>query len=512
MVLFIAFSCGAVVLALEIVGGRLLTIYFGNTIITWASVISVFLAALSVGYYLGGSLADRFPTFKGLGASLLLASLTIWLILPLEDRFFPETETLGSELSMPTEYIFERIAGRYGALLAATVLFWMPSMLLATTSPYLIRLASKGVETAGRTAGSIYAVSTIGSIAGALGCAFVLLSRWGVSTVLLQLTFATAAIALLCFGTATWSQRRRGRVTLPLLLVMMLLSVAATRVIYRRDSLYHRIIVDEINGVRYLKFDNSWQSGMDLRDPDRAVFAYTDYLHLGLIFKPDAKKVLFIGLGGATAQKKFHKDYPQMTIHTAEIDPAVKEVAEQYFGFREDERMRVFLDDGRVYLRKTKETYDLIVLDAYFGSRYEVTLPFHLTTREFLQLAQARLSDDGVLVFNLVGRLEGPQSKVTRAILKTYRAVFPELYLFPVEYRQAIWLYGRRNLIVIAPKRALRLTPDAIVAQAKKLVQDGVVKIVKLPEYAADLYRKPIPTDDVPILTDDYAPVEFLNP
>jgi spermidine synthase len=270
--------------------------------------------------------------------------------------------------------------------------------------------------------------------------------------------------------------------------------------------------VEDVGNIRYLRFDASYQSGMDLRNPDRAVFPYTDYLHLGIVFKPDAQKVLFVGLGGATAPKKFRKDYPSMTIHIAEIDPAVKEVAEQFFGFREDEQMKVFLDDGRVYLRKTKETYDLIVLDAYFGSRYEVTLPFHLVTREFFELAKARLSDEGVVVFNLVGRLEGAQSRVTRAILKTMRAVFPELYLFPVEYRQSPLLFGRRNLIAIAPKRPLRWTPDAIINRARQLVQEGKVKVTRLPDFAADLYRKPIPTDDVPILTDDYAPVEFLNP
>ena len=92
------------------------------------------------------------------------------------------------------------------------------------------------------------------------------------------------------------------------------------------------------------------------------------------------------------------------------------------------------------------------------------------------------------------------------------RAVFPELYLFPVEYRQSPLLFGRRNLIVIALKRPLRWTPDAIVNRARQLVREGKVKIARLPEFAADSYRKPIPTDDVPILTDDYAPVEFLNP
>jgi spermidine synthase len=509
MVWLIAFLCGAVVMALEILGARILQPYFGSGILTWASLIAVFLAAMSGGYFLGGWLADRFPTFAGLGLLLLLASGSILLILPMERWLFPSLET-ARNFAVGMESLPERLAGRYGVLVAAAMFFWLPAMLLATASPYLIRLASKSVATTGRTAGGIYAVSTVGSIVGTLGCAFVLLPQQGVRTVLWELALVIAVVAIVCLLTSY--RPRNGRHWLTVLLLPLLFSVASARVIYQRESLYHRIVVEDVGNIRYLRFDASYQSGMDLRDPDRAVFPYTDYLHLGIVFKPDAQKVLFVGLGGATAPKKFRKDYPSMTIHIAEIDPAVKEVAEQFFGFREDEQMKVFLDDGRVYLRKTKETYDLIVLDAYFGSRYEVTLPFHLVTREFFELAKARLSDEGVVVFNLVGRLEGAQSRVTRAILKTMRAVFPELYLFPVEYRQSPLLFGRRNLIVIAPKRPLRWTPDTIVNRARQLVQEGKVKVTRLPDFAADLYRKPIPTDDVPILTDDYAPVEFLNP
>lgn len=517
MVWLIAFLCGAIVMVLEIAGGaRLLAPHFGSGAITWASVISVFLAGLSIGYFIGGTIADKFPTPKGLGILLILASASIGLISPIENWLFPEETVIGvGGIPMPVENPFERIAGRYGVLIASIVFFAAPSTLLGTVSPYLIRLASKGIETAGRTAGSIYAISTVGSIVGTLGCAFFLLPNWGVRTVLLQTTVATLLAATLCFAMGAVSWRKglgRANILLLLSVIPLLVSVALSEVIYKRDSLYHRIIVEDVNGVRYLRFDNSYQSAMDLSDPDRAVFVYTDYLHLGVLFKPDAQKVLFIGLGGSTAQKKFRKDYPQMVIHTAEIDPVVKEVAEKFFNFREDENTKVFIEDGRVYLRKTKERYDLIILDAYFGSRYQVTLPFHLVTREFWWLAQSRLTEDGVVVFNLVGRLENYGSQVTRSILKTMLAIFPELYIFPVEYRQMPWLYERRNLIVIAPRKPMKLSQQDLVKRAEEMVKEGKVKIAKLPKYASDLYQKQISFRDVPTLSDDYAPIEFLNP
>lgn len=519
MIWVIAFLCGAVVMVLEIAGGsRVLPVYFGSGAITWASVISVFLAGLSIGYFLGGVIADKFPTIHGLGTLLVFAAISIGLIPSMERWLFPERIVIGvGGVPMPAENVFERILGRYGVLLAAAVLFGLPTILLGTVSPYLVRLASKEVERAGRTAGSIYAVSTVGSIFGTLVCAFVLLPEWGVSAVLLQMMAVTFFAALLCFATGVFSsslQRRSGRIRLKwvLALVLMLASLPAAQVIYKRDSLYHRIIVEQQGSIRYLRFDASYQSAMDLKDPDRAVFIYTDYLHLGLLFKPDARKVLFIGLGGATAQKKFHKDYPHMVIHTVEIDPAVKEVAEKFFGFRENERLKVFIEDGRVYLRRTKERYDLIILDAYFGSRYEVTLPFHLVTREFWWLAKSRLAEDGAVVFNLVGRLEGSRSEVTRSILKTMLSVFPELYIFPVEYRRMPWLYDRRNLIVIAPCKPLRLSRKDLVERARKMVNEGKIKVTQLLDYAAELYPKGVPFHDVPLLTDDYAPIEFLHP
>jgi MFS family permease len=201
MVWLIAFLCGAVVMALEILGARILQPYFGSGILTWASLIAVFLAAMSGGYFLGGWLADRFPTFAGLGLLLLLASGSILLILPMERWLFPSLET-ARNFAVGMESLPERLAGRYGVLVAAVMFFWLPAMLLATASPYLIRLASKSVATTGRTAGGIYAVSTVGSIVGTLGCAFFLLPQQGVRTVLWELALVIAVVAIVCLLTS----------------------------------------------------------------------------------------------------------------------------------------------------------------------------------------------------------------------------------------------------------------------------------------------------------------------
>ncbi|MCS7223331.1 MAG: fused MFS/spermidine synthase [Armatimonadetes bacterium] len=517
MIYAIAFLTGTALMVVEIAAARLLTVYFGSGVTTWASVIGVVLGALSGGYFLGGLLADRCPRISVLGALLIGATVAI-AVMPTLERwllYLPPEIGVGG-LPQVAENVFDRIGGTYGVLLAAVVFLTIPSLLLGTTSPYLIRVASKGVETTGRTAGGLYAVSTLGSIVGTLGTGFVLLPHMGVRSVLLLAAGLVLAAAIFCFGTSLLGRRRGTGLPLIVFVLLGLISTSSSallRVIYERDSLYHRIIVEEVQGVRYLRFDASYQSGLDLQDPKRAVFTYTDYLHLGMIFSPAAKKVLFIGLGAGIAPTRFYQDYPQMTIHVVEIDPAVKEVAQKFFFFREDDRMTTFIDDGRMFLRKTSEVYDLIVLDAYYGGRQEIiSLPFHLATKEFLELAKARLTDQGALVFNLVGRLEGPRSHLSRSIYKTYRTVFPEVYIFPVDYRKLPWLTDRRNLIFISPKKPLKLTPSDIVQRASHFLKKGDLKIPALVTYAGDLYRKPIPTLDVPLLTDDYAPIEFLNP
>src|SRR5713226_6454151 len=182
------------------------------------------------------------------------------------------------------------------------------------------------------------------------------------------------------------------------------------RVVFEADSVYHHIIVAEDDVIRYLRFNRSLQSGMYLADPFDSPFLYAAYVHLGLLFRPQAKRVLMVGLGGGSIQKRFWRDYPEMTIEVAELDPMVVDVAKRFFAVREDPRLHITEQDGRLFLRTTLRRYDIIILDAYFAE----SIPFHLTTREFLTLARARLAPAGIIVANLIGALEGPQSALFR--------------------------------------------------------------------------------------------------
>ncbi len=281
--------------------------------------------------------------------------------------------------------------------------------------------------------------------------------------------------------------------------------VGGFRVLREVDSVYHHIVVVEDAVARYLRFDRSFQSGMYLDDPFDSPFLYPAYAHLGLIFRPQARNVLVVGLGGGSIPKRFWRDYPEMTIEVAELDPMVVEVAEQFFAVREDRRLRMTTQDGRLFLRNARYQYDIIILDAYFAE----SIPFHLTTQEFVQLVKSRLAPGGVVVFNIIGALQGPRSMLFRAMYRTFSAVFPGLYLFPTAFKPYYDVEAIRNIILVASGEQ-GVSREQILIRARRFASR--VTYTQFLQYADDYYAGAIPVADVPSLTDDYAPVDTLLP
>ncbi len=500
MLLFIVFGSGAVLMALEIVGSRVVAPQFGSSIFVWGSLISVFLGGLSVGYYVGGRLADRWPSYRLL-ACLFLPPAAWILALPVV------AEPIGEAL------LAADLGADWGALVVTTVLFLFPSTWLGLISPFAIRLAARSVATVGNTAGLLYAISTAGSIAGTLGTAFFLIPSFGTRAILYGLGASLLALgaltALLALAEAGATAGRKAVAALALVAAGGLApAVAGARetVLFEKDSAYHRIIVYEDGDSRILRFNQSRQSGMYLSDPDRLRFLYTEYASLPLVLKPDARSVAFIGLGGGSLPKKYRKDYPSLRIDVAEIDPEVVTVAKRFFGFREDDRMTVAAEDGRVFLtRKRDARYDYVFVDAYYSD----AVPFHMTTVEFLALVKRRLSPDGVVAWNIIGALNGPRSRLLRSVYKTFQASFPQVYVFPVGGAPAFDGGALGNIIVVGSQSMARMSRDAFAERARALESSGAVK-APVGRHAATLFTGTIPTDDIPVLTDDYAPVDSL--
>jgi spermidine synthase len=274
--------------------------------------------------------------------------------------------------------------------------------------------------------------------------------------------------------------------------------------IYQVTSAYHHIRVVEEGGYRILCFDDATESRIALQDPWRGHYEYTEYFHMPWLWNTNLGRVLMIGLGGGSAQRAFEHYYPQVTVDTVELDPVVVRVARNYFAFEESERQRVFVEDGRLFLRRSTGRYDLIILDAYVQGRYGSSIPQHLATKEFFELVRNHLTTNGVFADNVIGTLNNWHAGIVGATYRTLKTVFPQVYLFPA--RTSL------NVVLLATKASVLPDLNGLRRRAFLLRQSGRVT---LPGFLERLERihtaPPASTASSPILTDDYAPVEGLS-
>ena len=494
----VVFVSGAVLMALEIAGSRVLAPHFGSSIFVWGSLISVVMAALSVGYYWGGWLSMREPSYAKLMLLLIIPGIVVFSL----PFIYPAIN----------EWIAMRDFGnRMNPLIACSALFLLPGVFMGTISPYVIRLAATQLHTVGSTAGTLYALSTCGSIFGTLLTAFYLIPVLGVSNIIHALGITLVCLSLLVVPLIRLQGVPLSRAVATTLFIfgltdMFWAPLAWTKTLLQKDTFYHRIRIEEDNEARYMYFDRTLQSAMNLKDPTALRLLYSRYTSLGFTFRPDAKKMLVIGLGGGSIPKKIQKEFPHMEIDAVEIDPEVIKMAKDYFNIKENTLLRLHAQDGRLFMTRTRQQYDIILLDAYFTD----AMPFHLTTKEFFELAQKKLTPNGIIVANLISAVTGPSGKIARAFVRTQRQVFPQTYVFAARRADNVSLDTIQNVIVIATREKQKLDIKEIVKRAgaidKGLFPDPIQDI------AIAYFDKPLP-EDVPILTDDYAPTDnLLNP
>jgi spermidine synthase len=273
--------------------------------------------------------------------------------------------------------------------------------------------------------------------------------------------------------------------------------------VYELTSAYHHIRVVDANGLRTLCFDDAEETKMSLRDPLKGHFEYTEYFHTPWLWNTQITRVLMIGLGGGSVQRSFQHYYPRLKLETVEIDPAVAQVARTYFYFRESESQKLHLEDGRVYLRRSRAQYDLIILDAYVQGRYGSSIPQHLATREFFELARDHLTTNGVVSYNVIGTMEGSRADIVGAIYRTLKSVFPQVYLYPAR--------SSENVVLVATRTGVKTELPLLRQRAAQLER---TRRVTLPGFGQRVERieglPPPSAANSPILTDDYAPVEGL--
>lgn len=481
------FVCGAVVMIFELVGSRVLGPYFGTSIFVWTSLIGVILGSLSLGYYFGGKIADKKPNIKALSLIIFLSAIFVYLTFLFKDLLLISLQTNLPGIKIST-------------IIASLALFMPASFLLGMVSPYAAKLKLSSLETSGSAIGNLYAISTAGSIVGTFLSGFYLIPHFGTNVLLIILSIILALVSLfLSVKTII-----KTRLFVPIILIIIIISLyiipSGLNYVYKRvgfldiDTAYNRIwiydSVDSTTGkrVKVMGINNENHSAIFL-DSNELVNEYTKYYHLAKHFNPNFETTLMFGGGGYSYPKDFLLKYPKAIINVVEIDPAVTRLAKEYFNLREDPRLIIHHMDGRVYLNRTQKKYDVIFGDA-FSSRY--SLPYQLTTQETVQKKFDILNEDGAIILNIISAIEGDKGKFLRAEYATYKSIFPQVYLFPVR----------------DPENGSEVQNIILVALKSNKKQSFSNTNQELNGYLQHLWKKEINLD-VPILTDDFAPVDY---
>ncbi len=403
-------------MTVELTASRIIAPFVGSSLYTWTSVIGVVLFGLSAGYYLGGLFADKY-VYKNLNwLVFVLASVGVFavpLIIPFGEIFTAWSLTLTTTI-----------------LLLSFLFFFLPSIFLGALSPVILKNYTNSFERLGVSAGTLSAFWSLGSIAGTFATGFIFIGHLGSKATLV-------GVALLLMCVTLFFYKSKTQLTISILfaiviLIILFLSVSSVSLAnstrYSKESNYYSIkVADGVLGmddvrILFLDFDaHSIESS-----EGKFLGGYTDMYPLFFVFKNSLKEIFVIG-GGSYSMPKFFADYyKDSKVTVVEIDPKVKEVAEKFFDLK-NSRITTEIGDGRAALKGKNEKYDLIFEDAFNSF---ISLPWHLTTKEFSFLTKSRLSEGGIYAVNFVSPTKGKESLFFRSMLKTFREIFSNMYIF----------------------------------------------------------------------------------
>lgn len=494
ILLFVVFITGASVLIIEVVAVRILSPYYGNTIFTVSSVISIILAALSLGYYIGGRLADFYPSLKLFYGIILVSGLSIFLLQLFVFIFLPK---LGYSLSIVS-----------GPLICAIILFFLPSFLLGTLSPFAIKLQKLNLPDRGigKITGEVFFWSTFGSIFGSLSAGFILIPHFGVN----QIVIATGVLLTIIGAIAFFILGIRKKIIISLIFLILFLGwlmffsssfQKQTNIVYSRDGVYEKINIydGEFNGrpTRFLQQDRCSSAAMFLGS-DELVYTYTKYYALYQIFKPEVKEALSIGGGAYSIPKVLLSELPKVNVDVAEIEPSLFELGKKFFQIPQNPRLKNYVEDGRRFLHDTDKKYDLIFSDVYY-SLYSV--PAHFTTEEFFQLAREKLNNDGLFIANLIGNLLPEPPSLIWSEIKTFKTVFQNSYFFAVKSPKSL---RTQNIIFVGynSDKKIDFSDSKIRENDNEIIRTLNEKLIDVNRVDLSRYQK---------LTDNFSPVESLT-
>jgi spermidine synthase len=488
-----AFAGGLVSLAVELAASSLLRPHFGTANLVWATIIGLVMLYLTAGYLIGGRWADRSPRFLTLYQIVAWAAFLVGLV-----PFVAHPVLRLAGLGFTTFNAF--LLG--GSFVTVLILFSVPVTLLGCISPFVIRLAMEEVESAGRTAGRVYAISTAGSFLGAFLPDLLLVPLIGTRNTFVLLSLLLLTVAFVGLGLneprrALWYAWMPVVITILALLLRGQPVKAMEHAIYETEYSYNYIqVLEEPNGCRAMLL-NEGAAFHSVYCPDQLYtggpwdfFLIAPYLNPAPYTPAQVERVALIGLAGGTMARQFTEVYGPLPIDGIEIDPETVRVGREYFEMNEP-NLDVIIADGRYALSRSDRQYSVVGLDAY-------RLPYippHLTTVEFFREVREHLTDDGVVAIN-VGRA-ADDYRIVEALMSTLLEVYPSVHVMEVS--------NSLNAVVVAtvqPSEAQNLVDNL-----PNLEQDPFLHATAL--HAMANLRPTQPSGIV--FTDDRAAIELMT-
>lgn len=488
----VIFTVEAICMILELIASRVLSPYFGNSNIVWTSIIGVILLSNSIGNYYGGIIADKEKPKERLKRILMISAVYIFFIPLVQKQVIESICILTSDI-------------RIGAIIATSILFFVPSIFLGLITPIILKSKLKDLENAGKVSGKIQALATLGGITGTFLGGFILIPNIGSVYILFFITIILAILVSIIDFKIKDKTNILVAIIIMYSIISMLLSISKNNNIGKQvlnndtqeevsyDTQYGRILI--YNGIidgknaRILNIDSGFESAT-FTDEDKVndlVFEYTRLYDLMFKASIDIKDTLLIGGGGYSYPKHYISKFIDKNMDVVEIDGEVTNIAKKYFyldklfedyNLSENKRLNLITEDGRTYLNRNNKKYDAILNDSFSGSSPAKTL----TTIEAISKIKSSLNENGVYLSNVISSLDGKDSRFIKAEVNTLKKVFKNVYIVPCNKEFD-----------------------------NNIVQNNMVISTDYEINFEDNYNLKMEQDEI-VLTDDYCPVDMLIP
>lgn len=478
-------------MVIELTSSRIIIPVIGSSVYAWTSVIGVIFLGLSIGNYAGGRAVDKNPPKKTLALFLLLSSVSI-SITPFTSTKIPDFLQLNQSII-------------FISLSASLVSFLLPAICLGLLYPAILKIYSSDIKDIGKQYGLISASFSLGGILGTFLTGFYLVGRIGSSNTffVISLILFSLALALIL------SQKLSLKLAVALIIAAVILPLLiygfsktkkdGKNTIFSSESNYYKIKVVksvlDFAPVKMLLLDADIHSAERIDGNDLPI--YTNIYPVFTVFNDKIKKALVIGGGSYFLAKKISEFYPDSSVTVSEIDPVVTSAADNFFDLKKY-NIKTINADGRFYLQRTPDKYDLIFGDAFNSF---ISIPWHLATVEFNEIVKNKLNNNGVYAINFIAPADKKNNVFLNSMIKTFETSFDNFYTFAYGDANTV----AQNIVMVGVKSKRHFSEKELINKIKKLKNgDNISLRLRSKEH-------PLGWENGQVLTDDFAPLEKLS-